>query len=617
MRRHAVLTKRNPVRTVSRRLKSLPTIALGLLLVVGTLILYSPVRGHDFINYDDDRYVVNNAHVKLGLTWETVNWSITSREYDNWHPLTWLSHAADCEFFGLDSGSHHLINALIHSLNALLLFVVLKAATRLPAPSFVASALFAWHPFNVESVAWIAERKNLLCTFFVLLSFAVYGWYAKKPGAKRMAVVSATFFLALAAKPMAVTLPFVLLLVDYWPLRRVAGWTSQSPESSIPQQSISRLLIEKWPLFLLGVASSVVTLWAQSAEALRSMQAFPFSARIENALYSYLVYISKTFWPARFGLFYPHAGNSFALAKAALAGLILAALSVLAWMQHRAHPYLIVGWLFFLGVLFPMIGIIQVGEQAMADRYAYLSTIGLFVMAVWAGSEGMDRLHAGKSVRCGLVVIILGVLCFLTSRQISYWQNSVAIWSHTLGVTNVNLLAERKLAFALIAQGDEEAAEKHFSRAVSLDSHDVVSRVNLGVYHMGHGRPQDALQDFEIAVALTNDHENLSSEDREHRGSALLDLSLVYLLLDNYPQALTNLRAANQINPSLIDRFEKSVDRSLADAASEDEYLKMSLVLRVQGRNEEAISLLQRAISSDPEYSRAAELLHFLSSNSN
>ena len=616
-RRHAEPTRKNAASTARQWLKSLPNLALGMVLVVGTVILYSPVRGHDFINYDDDRYVVNNSHVRMGLTWETVRWSISSREDDNWHPLTWWSHAADCEFFGLEPGWHHLMNVLIHSLNALLLFIVLSTATRLPGPSFVVAALFAWHPFNVESVAWIAERKNLLCTFFFLLTLAAYGWYALKPGTKRLAVVSAIFLLALAAKPMAVTLPLALLLVDCWPLRRVAGWTSPSPESSIPQQSISRLLVEKWPLFLMAVASSTVTLWAQSAEALRSTKAFPFSARIENAVYSFVLYVSKTFWPWRFALFYPHPGTSLPLAKAAWAGVILSAVSIAAWMQRRVRPYLIVGWLFFLGVLFPMIGAVQVGEQAMADRYAYLSIIGLFVMAVWGGLEGLDRLHAGKAVRRGLVAITFGVLWFLTFRQISYWQNSVTIWSHTLEVTNANLLAERKLAFALLAQGDNEAAEKHFIEAVNLDPKDVVSRVNLGVYYFAHDRLQDAIKEFEVAAALTKDYKNLSREEREHRCSALLDLGFVHLVLKDYPQALASLQAANQTDPLLVDRFKKTIDRSLANAASEDDYLKMSLLLRAQGRNEEALSLLQRAVSSDPEYSRAVELLYFLTANNN
>ena len=594
--------------------ESLPNIALALLLIVGTLILYSPVRGHDFINYDDDRYVVNNSHVKAGLTWETVRWAFTSREYDNWHPITWLSHAADCQFFGLDPRLHHLTNALIHSLNALLLFALLYAATRLPAPSFVVAALFAWHPINVESVAWIAERKNLLCTFFSFLTLGAYGWYARKPEAKRFAAVAAMFFLALASKPMAVTMPFVLLLVDYWPLRRIAGWSSPSPDLSIPQQSISRLVLEKSPLLLLAVASSAVTLWAQSPEALRSEQAFPVPARIGNALFSYVVYGAKTFRPSHLGLFYPHAGSSFPLAKALMAGLILAAVSILVWMQRCARPYLIVGWLFFLGVLFPMIGIVQVGEQAMADRYAYLSTVGLFVAVVWFGFESLERLPASRFLSGGLALIALAPLWFLSSRQIAYWQNSVAIWSHTLEVTDVNLLAERKLAWALIAQGDNEGAERRFVEAVSLSPNDVVSRVNLGAYYMSHGRLEEAKENLEIAVALTN-NKNLSSEDRNHRCAALLDLSFTDLRLKNYQHAIADLEAANQTDRLFLDGIEKAIGRSVTDSPSEEAYLKMSLVLRAEGRSEEAVTLLQKAVASDPEYSQAGDLLHFLTSN--
>ncbi len=596
---------------------SLLPVALGLLLSIGTIALYSPVREHDFINYDDTGYVVTNTHVQSGLSWNMLRWSVTSRDEANWHPLTWWSHAADCEFFGLDAGSHHFVNVLIHAANVLLLFLLLNAATRALAQSFLVAGMFAWHPFNVESVAWIAERKNVLCTFFCFLTLAAYGWYVRKPEARRMVLVGLLFVLALAAKPMAVTLPPVLLLLDYWPLRRVAGWQAPLPESSIPQRSVAQLLIEKIPLFLLTAAASAVTVWAQSAGALRSIQAFPFSARLENALYSYLVYVAKTFWPFGFGLYYPHPGVSLPFWKTALAAMILGAISIAAWMQRARRPYLIVGWLLFLGVLFPMIGAVQVGDQAMADRYAYLSILGLFIMAVWTGAELMDALHAARQVRAAVIVIVLGFLCFLTARQISYWENSVTIWSHTLDATNVNALAERKLAFGLSALGNNEEAATHFLNAVRIDPNDVGSRVNLGAYYAAHDRLPEAMQEFQTAIDLTNNHAVLSTEDKGYRCSALLDLGFAYAVMRDYSQALANLKAANHEDPSLVDRTEKAIDRSLANQPSQDAYLKMCLLLRAEGRNEEAAAALDTASNTNAEYSQVRELRQFISSNPN
>jgi protein O-mannosyl-transferase len=586
----------------------------GLLLFFGTLVLYSPVRSHDFINYDDPDYVVKNPHVKSGLTWDTVRWSLSSREQANWHPVTWWSHAADYEAFGPDAGSHHIVNVVIHAANALLLFLLLNSATGATGASFVVAAMFAWHPFNVESVAWIAERKNVLCTFFLLLTLAAYGWFARKPSAKRLAAVCGLFVLALAAKPMAVTLPFVLLLLDYWPLRRVLGWTTRPADALIPQRSVSALLLEKLPLFLLTVAASAATVWAQSAGALRTTQAFPLHARLANALYSYVIYLAKTFWPVGLGLFYPHPGVSVSLWKLAVAALILFAISIAVWGQRTKLPFLIIGWLLFLGVLFPMIGAVQVGDQAMADRYAYLSTIGLFIIVAWGGAKLLDKLGVDKRVRLGLVTIVLALLCFLTSRQISYWENSVSIWSHTLDVTDANALAERKLGFALVSQGNSEEAVGHFINAVSLDPADVGSHLNLGAYYAAHDRLPDAMEEFRTAVKLTDDYKNISTEDKEHRCSALIDLGFADAIMKDYPQALADLRAAGQTDAALLERIEKSVSRSFANKPSEDAFLKSALLLSAEGHREQAISALQKTLDTNPEYSQVQELLKFLSS---
>jgi len=443
---------------------------------------------------------------------------------------------------------------------------------------------------------------------------AVYGWFAHKPSAKRLAAVWCTFVLALAAKPMAVTLPVVLLLLDYWPLRRVLGWTGRPTGCSIPQRSVSQLLLEKIPLFLLTVAASVATVWAQSAGALRTTQAFPLRARLANALYSYVVYLDKTFWPSGFGLFYPHPGSSIALWKPAMAAVILLAISISAWIQRTKLPFLIVGWLFFLGVLFPMIGAVQVGDQAMADRYAYLPTIGVFIIAVWGGATLLDRLRVGKRVRLTLVAIVLALLCFLTSRQISYWENSVSIWSHTLDVTSANALAEKKLGFALVSQGNSEEAVVHFINAVRLNPVDVGSHLNLGAYYAAHDHLPDAMEEFQTAVRLTSDYKSLSAEDKEHRCSALIDLGFAYAILKDYPQALADLRAAGQTDSALLEQTEKAVSRSYANMPSVDIALKLALLLSAEGHREEGISTLRKGLDTDPTNSRVQELLQFFSS---
>jgi tetratricopeptide (TPR) repeat protein len=440
---------------------------------------------------------------------------------------------------------------------------------------------------------------------------AAYGWYARKPSAKRLTVVCGIFALALAAKPMAVTLPFVLLLLDYWPLRRLANWIAPSEKLPNTQRSVSQLLVEKIPLFFFAAAASTATVWAQSAGALRTTQAFPLFVRLENALCSYAAYIAQTFWPFRFGLFYPHPGSSLPIWKIALTTSILLAVSISAWMQRTIRPYLIVGWLIFLGVLFPMIGAVQVGDQAMADRYAYLSTIGLFIMTVFGAAEVLEKRRAPKRVCFGLVAIMIVFLCFLTARQISYWENSVSIWSHTLDVTSRNALAERKLGFALVSQGNSDEAVAHFLKAVSLNPGDVGSRLNLGAYYAAHDNLQDAMQEFRTAVDLTTDYKNLSIEDKEHRCSALIDLGFAYAIMKDYSQALADLRAADQTDSVLLERTEKAITRSLAKQPSGDAFLKLALLLRAEGRNEEAMSTLRKAVDANPAYSPTQELLQF------
>lgn len=596
--------------------QSIPTsdrsaLVFGLLLVVGTLALYNQVRNHDFINYDDKDYVINNSHVTGGLTWETIRWSLTATEQANWHPLTWLSHALDCQLFGLDAGYHHITNLLLHVLNALLLLLLLQRATAALWRSFLVAAMFAWHPYNVQSVAWVAERKNLLCTLFFLLTLGAYGWYAKKPGWQRITVVGGLFVLALASKPMAVTLPFVLFLLDYWPLRRISGWTKASSRLANPQQTVWLLLLEKLPLIALSGMSCVVTVWAQRAGgALRSLQAFSFTTRVENALQSYGIYLWKTVLPFGFSLYYPFSQAAIPIWKPAGATAVLVAISTTVWKQRATRPYLIMGWLWFLGTLVPVIGVVQVGDQAMADRYTYLPLIGIFVAFVWIAFDWFD-LHQVGNVRWVAPAGVLLAICFLTSQQLEYWHDSETIWTHALQTTHGDLLVEKQLANALVTLGETDKALPHLIHIAQVDPNDTTTHVNLGACYAAQERIDEATDEFEKVIQLTN-HKELSLDDRKFRTSAFLNLGFAYSRSKDYPNALVNFQAASQFDSPMVDQMISDFERAVSTQPAESLYLRLSLLLQARGKDNEAISVLEEQIKLHPDSVESRALLNYL-----
>ena len=427
-----------------------------LLLAVLTLALYNPVNRHPFANYDDDRYVVNNPHVRQGLTADTFTWALTATEQANWHPLTWMSHALDCSLFRLNPAGHHFTSILLHVVNVILLFLLLMWATERLGPSLFVAALFALHPINVESVAWVAERKNVLCMMFFFLTLWAYGWYARKPDWKRYLAVAALFAAGLASKPMVITLPFVLLLLDYWPLARVRGANAAASEP-LPAFPWSRLALEKLPLLALSAASAVITMRAQQAGgAVRTTAEVSFGARIATAIWAYAMYLWKMVWPARLAPLYPHPGDSLAAWQVVVAAAVLIAISV-AVLRLRTRRYLLVGWLWFLGTLVPVIGLVQVGEAAMADRYAYIPLIGIFVMIAFGAADWAEQKKFGRWAAVPAAAILFA-LALATHRQIGYWQSNYDLWSHTLAVTENNFVAENNLGGALILEGREEEA---------------------------------------------------------------------------------------------------------------------------------------------------------------
>jgi len=529
-------------------------LVLSVLLAAATVAVYFPVHRHPFLNLDDNQYVTNNLHVQEGLTWETVKWAFTSYDAFNWHPLTWLSHALDVQMFGLDAGAHHDVNLLLHVLNVLLLFWVLEGATGQAGRSAMVAALFALHPINVESVAWVAERKNLLSMLFFLLALGAYRWYVRRPGVGRYSLVALCFALGLMAKPQVITLPFVLLLWDYWPLERIALRSSPfalhqsslkeiSGEKRIAngEQPLSewQLVWEKIPLFALAAISAALTMSALRAD--NTKVSYPLSLRVEYALVSYVQYICKALWPARLAAFYPHP-EYIPLWQAALAALLLALVTAAAFAARRRQPYLLVGWLFFLGTLVPMLGFEGVGyqgRQGIADRYAYLSSIGLFLMICWGLAEWATRKRLPAVALRSVSIAVLVALGLVASRQVGYWRDNVTLWTHAIHVTQNNFLAENNLGKALLSEGRVAEGVSHFFRAVTIYPDDPVGNMNIGIYEQQQGNLSDAIERYKKTVRLTH--------DPALKAAALTNMAAAYRQLGDSADAQQNQDAAAKV----------------------------------------------------------------------
>jgi len=475
-------------------------IVLSLLLVVATVALYYPVHHYPFINYDDRDYVYENPHVESGLSWTTVRWAFTSSHADNWHPLTWLSHALDCQLFGLNAGAAHDVNILFQALNAVLLFWVLLRATGFTGRSFMVAALFALHPINVESVVWIAERKNVLNMMFFLLALGAYRWYAGRPRLGRYAVVALLFALGLMAKPQIITLPCVLLLWDYWPLGRMFAGQQHSnqqadPAGALPARSLSWLVLEKIPLLAIAAASAAITLHVQHA----ARMSVPRLTRAGNGTLSYGLYIKKIVWPTRLTVLYLHAGQSLNWWKVSAAGLIVLAITVLVIVGRR-YRYLPVGWFWFLGTLVPTLGIVQVGVQSMADRYAYVSFVGLFIMICWGAADLGERMHLPAVLLPSASVAVLLVLAVMARRQINFWQSDEVLWTHALQVTTGNWLAESQLGTALAIEGKIDQAVPHFYKTLAIAPSDPDANMGLAIYQLQRGNFNEAIGHYKKVV---------------------------------------------------------------------------------------------------------------------
>ena len=517
---------------------------LCLLLVLVTLAFYNPVVHNGFTNLDDDLYIVNNPHVRAGLTWSTVKWAFTSREAANWHPLTWLSHALDCQLFKLNPVGPHYVNVLLHAANAVLLFLLLEAATGFTWPSLMVAALFALHPMNVESVAWASERKNVLSMLFLLLTMHAYQRYVRKIGIKKYLAIFVLFALGLMAKPEIITLPFVLLLWDYWPLRRMGqesltGKASgvSSAAVSVEPKPFSLLVLEKVPLLLLSAGSAVITLVAQSGgHAVRTAST---RVRFGNAAVAYVRYLGKAIWPSRLAALYPHLGRLLPTWEIVAATAVLLLLTGLTLRSHRR--YLIVGWFWFLGTLVPVIGLVQVGVQAMADRYAYLSFIGLFLGIVWGISEIAERRKIAAAWLAVPALLLLAAFGIVTRHQIAYWHDSETLWRHTLSVTERNYTAHDALARALAEEGRIDEAIVQHNAAEDLHAYSSSEMVSIALYEQSQGRVREAIQQLSRAVD--------AATDPNSRAVALSCLGSAFIQAKDMGRARMSYAAALQQNP--------------------------------------------------------------------
>ena len=569
-------------------------------LVALTLVAYGRVLGNEFINLDDQAYVTENTHVKAGLTWQTVKWSVTATEQANWHPLTWMSHALDYDFYGLDPSGHHATNVILHLLSTLLLFLAVSRATGYVGRSFLLAALFAVHPFNVESVAWVAERKNVLSALFFFLTLAAYGWYARQPKWRRYIVVCLLFTAGLSAKPMLVTLPLVLLLLDYWPLQRIGEWQEPSTVLALPQFPPLRLLLEKAPLLLLSVGSSIVTVVAQRAGgAVASLEVISYSGRVENALRSYILYIWKTLWPFGFAAYYPSpfdpaygpGRGSGMLGVASLCGILLVSATLLAWRLRRSYRYLIVGWLWFLGMLVPVIGLVQVGTQAMADRYAYLPIVGLFMILVWGVADSCEKWGVSLQVRNIASAIVLVGLTVVAYRQVGYWHDTLSLWSHTIDVTSENFVADDLMASALMGQHDPLALQ-YYRDAARIAPWDSISHGYVAASLQDSGRLTEAIPEYEIVVR--------NPPDVKRESFAYMNLGIIYSELGDVARAKKAFDRVRQKDPTSIDELVRNLTDAVTARPADEGFLRLGILLAQSGRPVDARSSLERALEMNP-----------------
>jgi len=535
---------------------------------------------HEFVNYDDDTYVYENAEVVRGLTLQGIVWAFTRVHAFNWHPLTWISHMLDCQFYGLSPGDHHLTNVLLHTATAILLFLVLRRMTGFLWRSAFVAAVFAIHPLRVESVAWVAERKDVLSGLFFMLTVGAYVRYVRRPWSPvRYGLVVLLFALGLMCKPMLVTLPLVLLLLDYWPLGRVAGgeWRVTRFGVQVPQPSIfNRLLYEKLPLFGLAVASCVITIFAQ-AEGIQPFEKGPLALRVGNASISYVAYLGQMFWPSGLAVLYPFTGKGTGVSEVVMSLVLLAGISAGVFVLRHRCPCILTGWLWYLIMLAPVIGIVQVGAQARADRYTYLPQIGLYLLLTWAAADLCAGWRHRRLMLGGLSTVILTTLIFCACKQTTYWRNSESLWTHTLACTSDNFVGHNNLGNVLHQKGDVDEAIVQYQKALEINPANAEVHNNLGNILLEKGQVDEAIAHCQRALEINPDN----SPAHNNLGNALLQKG-------NVDEAIAHYQRALEISPDIA-----MVHNNLGGA------------LFQKGNVDEAIAYYQKALQIEPDFAKA------------
>jgi tetratricopeptide (TPR) repeat protein len=638
---HATMPKKNQPESVSiPKSRRRDTIVICLLLAAAVFMVFGQTLHHEFVNLDDEDYVYQNPEVVRGLTVQGITWAFTHGYASNWHPLTWISHMLDCQLYGLNPGGHHLTSVLLHAATTALLFLVLRRMTGALWPSAVVAAVFAIHPLRAESVAWVSERKDVLSGLFFMLTLAAYVRYARNPfSLGRYLLVALCLALGLMSKPMLVTLPFVLLLLDYWPLGRMPRTASGAV-----LRALRPLIVEKIPLLALSAASCVVTVLVQG-EAVATIQRVPVPIRIGNSAVSYIAYLGQMVFPMGLAAFYPLAVNNLVIWKAGVALVLLAGISAgVVWLR-RSRPYLLVGWLWYVGMLVPVIGLLQVGDQARADRYTYLPQIGVYLLVVWAVWEMVSSRRYGRLLFGVASVSAIAGLMACATIQTSYWRNSESLWIHALSCTSRNYAAHNNLGGALFEQGRSVEAIEHYQKCLEIRPDFAEARFNLAHALAAQGRSAEAIQQYQRAFENAPDN----AEEHDNLGTVLLgqgrsveaiqqyqkaleikpDFAQAYYNLANalaaqgriaeaiqqyqlalrikpdYVEARSNLAnalAAQGRSAEAIEQYQKTLETAPGNAGAHN---NLGTVLLRQGRSAEAIEQYQQALEINPDFAEA------------
>ncbi len=596
----------------------------SLLLAIAVITIYWPVTDHQFINFDDDLYVTDNAQVKAGLNIEGIKWAFQLNDRGYWQPLTWISHMLDCELFGVDPAWHHFHNAMIHLANSILLFFLLYLLSGGFYKSLLVAAIFAVHPLNVDSVAWIAERKNLLSTFFWILSIVLYKRYVDKVNLARYALVLTSFFLGLMVKPMLVTLPFVFLLLDYWPLKRTryelqpslkstAVWCNNAEFQPTP---ISKLVIEKIPFLFLSFGSVCLAVYStrQIGEII-AVDAVPIKLRIGNGLISYVCYVGKMIWPLNLAVYYPFP-ESIPPWLSRCAAILLVAVMVLCFRFLASRPYLTVGWLWYLGTLVPVIGIVQGGLwPAMADRWAYVPLIGLYIIISWGIADIAEKWRKGKPLLILSVISVIVIFGFVSRVQLRHWENSATLFEHALVVTDNNYVARNNLGNALATEGHLDTAISHYMESIRLKPDHAKAHNNLGIALAKQGKLSDAVIQYSEAIRINSSYaqayNNLGAALTEQGqiDTAIQNYELALELKPGYAEAHNNLGVALKKHGRITEAAEHYYRATYLDPGYAAPHYNLGLAYFQFGKIKKSIFHFRKALQIDPSHKDAQKNL--------